>query len=206
MVLRRIMRMVHQKRNRTDAPVTDHFRCATMGIQNFYGRHDRIPYPCGERCCGGVDACGQKGKSGAVKGLFHGLFYQDTVPLLHGGNGRRKAQHRQTFFRVMTDRVRGKTNNNEPVILFRTVCTAANFFCRRNAKPAVKILIAAIQPIQTHSHAGMCRKAISFARHDTKNRKSAAVSSFAPKAPAVPSFLATVPPIMSVNPAVRYKI
>ena len=108
------------------------------------------------------------------------------------------------YFKSMNDSVSGKQNNSAPVTLFITECTAIILLYLITTEMILMILISAITAIQIYSHIGMSSIGSSLVRHTATKRRSAAVSSFAPNALTVFVFRATVPSIISVNPAAQY--
>ena len=85
------------------------------------------------------------------------------------------------------------------------VCSATKCFCMINPNIILMTLITPIMHIHVHNHIGISNIGKNFIRQITTNTKSAKVSSLEPNSLTVFIFLATVPSIISVNPANRYK-
>lgn len=110
------------------------------------------------------------------------------------------------YFKSTIDSVNGKINNTIPVTLFIKVCLAASFFLNDISRNDIDNFYDCnhtnpyTKPYRNYQN----RK--QFYHTATTNVISAKVSSLEPNSLAVLVFLATVPSIISVNPATKYKI
>ena len=101
--------------------------------------------------------------------------------------------------------VSGRINSSAPVSLFMTVCSDKSFFSAAKTRTMPNIFTVPISPIHTQSHTGSDNTGRSFIIHTRANTVSAAVSRDAPKTEVWFLSLATVPSIMSVQPAATYR-
>lgn len=97
-------------------------------------------------------------------------------------------------------------NNTAPAILFITECTEVRFFSLIKLIRTVSILINAMPAIHRYIQIGISIRGSNLMIQTTVNTISAIVSSFEPNSLTVSVFLATVPSIISVRPAVKYKV
>ena len=112
----------------------------------------------------------------------------------------------ELYFHSTKDKVRGRRNNNNPVILFITVCRDINCFFETYPHGILLILMAAITPTQIHNHLGIWIAGNNRNKDAATKRKSAMVSSWLPNWVAVFVFLAMVPSIISLKPHRIYVI
>ena len=112
----------------------------------------------------------------------------------------------QLYFNSIKDVVNGKRNNNNPVILFITVCRDINRLFEIYPNTMLPIFIIAIIPTHTHNHNGILNFGSSLIKAAVTNTMSAAVSASEPNFPTLFVFRAIVPSIMSLKPQRRYMI
>ena len=104
------------------------------------------------------------------------------------------------------ENVRGKRNNNSPVILFIAVCRDTNCFLEAYPHMILLILISAITAPHTHNHPGALIVGKILIKAAVTNVRSAAVSILDPNSLVLFVFLAIVPSIISLKPQVIYII
>ncbi len=112
----------------------------------------------------------------------------------------------ELYFDSTKDKVKGKRNNNNPVILFIAVCRAINCFLEAYPHMKLLILIAAITPTHIHNQWGIWSAGKNLIMDTTAKMRSATVSNWLPNLLALFVFLAMVPSIISLKPQKKYVI
>ena len=112
----------------------------------------------------------------------------------------------ELYFNSKKDNVRGRKNNNRPVILFMIVCRAMNCLVETYPQMILPILTIAIKPNHIHNHPGTEIAGNSLIIDTDTNAMSATVSILDPNSLALVVFLAMVPSIISLKPQRMYMI
>ena len=96
----------------------------------------------------------------------------------------------ELYFTSIKDNVKGKRNNNNPVILFIIECRDISCFLEAYPKMILLILITAMPPPHIHNHPGIWIAGNSLIIDAATKRRSATVSILAPNSLVLFVFLA----------------